>query len=74
MEAMLSQRVRELVEAGWEPLTTTETTASLAGRRPFVWWLFLAVIEEAAAKAIETQLGLSNQARARPYVAAHHEA
>ena len=57
MEAMLSQRVRELVEAGWEPLTTTETTASLAGRRPFVWWLFLAVIEEAAAKAIETQLG-----------------
>ncbi len=24
--------------------TTTETTASLVGRRPFSWWLFLLVI------------------------------
>ena len=44
MEAVLSQRVHELVENGWEPLTTTETTASLLGRRPFAWWLFLIVI------------------------------
>lgn len=44
MEAPLSQRVHELVANGWEPQTTTETTASLAGRRPFAWWLFLIVI------------------------------
>lgn len=44
MEAKLSQRVGELVANGWEPVTTTETTASLAGRRPFAWWLFLIVI------------------------------
>ena len=44
MEATLSQRVHELVEYGWEPLTTTETTASLVGRRPFNWWLFLIVM------------------------------
>ncbi len=44
MEAALSQRVHELVECGWEPLTTTETAASLQGRRPFNWWLFLFVI------------------------------
>ena len=44
MEAVLSQRVVELVENGWEPITTTETTASLLGRRPFAWWLFLIVI------------------------------
>ena len=44
MEAALSQRVAELVTSGWEPVTTTETTASLAGRRPFAWWLFLIVI------------------------------
>lgn len=44
MEAMLSKRVDELVTSGWEPVTTTETTASLAGRRPFAWWLFLIVI------------------------------
>ena len=44
MEAVLTQRVHELVENGWEPLTTTETTASLLGRRPFAWWLFLIVI------------------------------
>ncbi|WP_200234582.1 hypothetical protein [Thiohalocapsa halophila] len=25
-------------------MTATETTASLAGRRPFAWWLFLIVI------------------------------
>lgn len=36
--------MHELVEFGWEPLTTTETTASLAGRRPFNWWLFLIVL------------------------------
>jgi hypothetical protein len=44
MEAVLSQRVAELVSNGWEPVTTTETTASLEGRRPFAWWLFLIVI------------------------------
>ena len=44
MEALLSQRVAELVSNGWEPVTTTETTASLEGRRPFAWWLFLIVI------------------------------
>jgi hypothetical protein len=43
METVLSQRVQELVENGWEPTTTTETTAALAGRRPFAWWLFLIV-------------------------------
>lgn len=44
MEAILSQRVDQLVSNGWEPVTTTETTASLEGRRPFAWWLFLIVI------------------------------
>ena len=44
MEGALSKRVHELVESGWEPITTTETTASLIGRRPFNWWLFLIVI------------------------------
>ena len=44
MEEKLSQRVGELVANGWEPVTTTETTASLVGRRPFAWWLFLIVI------------------------------
>ena len=44
MEAVLGQRVHELVESGWEPMTTTETTASLIGRRPFNWWLFLIVV------------------------------
>ena len=44
MEPKLSQRIGELVTNGWEPMTTTETTASLAGRRPFSWWLFLIVI------------------------------
>ena len=44
MEAALSQRVHDLVTNGWEPVTTTETTASLVGRRPFAWWLFLIVL------------------------------
>ena len=44
MEQALSNRVHQLVDFGWEPQTTTETTASLAGRRPFNWWLFLMVI------------------------------
>jgi len=44
MEQRLSNRVHQLVDFGWEPQTTTETTASLAGRRPFNWWLFLIVI------------------------------
>ena len=44
MQAALAKRIDELVEIGWEPLTTTETSASLAGRRPFSWWLFLFVI------------------------------
>ena len=44
MDTALSQRVHELVEYGWEPLATTETTAALVGRRPFNWWLFLFVL------------------------------
>ncbi len=44
MHAALAKRVKEFVECGWEPQTTTETTASLVGRRPFSWWLFLLVI------------------------------
>ena len=44
MHATLSKRVAELVAYGWEPVTTTESTASLLGRRPFAWWLFLIVL------------------------------
>lgn len=44
METVLSQRVHNLVTNGWEPVTTTETTAALVGRRPFAWWLFLIVL------------------------------
>lgn len=44
MQAKLAKRVDELVEMGWQPVTTTETTVSLVGRRPFNWWLFLFVI------------------------------
>jgi hypothetical protein len=44
MHATLAKRVEELVEVGWEPHAITETTASLVGRRPFNWWLFLLVI------------------------------
>ncbi len=44
MHAGLAQRVDELVECGWEPMTTTETSAALVGRRPFSWWLFLLVV------------------------------
>lgn len=44
MQSALAKRIDELVECGWEPITTTETSASLAGRRPFSWWLFLFVV------------------------------
>ncbi len=44
MEAALIKQVDALVDCGWEPRTTTETSASLTGRRPFSWWLFLLVI------------------------------
>jgi len=44
METALSRRIDDLVTNGWEPVTTTETTATLVGRRPFAWWLFLIVI------------------------------
>ena len=44
MQTALAKRIDELVECGWEPVTTTETSASLAGRRPFSWWLFLFVV------------------------------
>jgi hypothetical protein len=44
MHAALAKRVDELVDCGWEPHTTTETSAALAGRRPFNWWLFLMVL------------------------------
>ena len=44
MQMALAKRIDELVECGWEPHTTTETSASLLGRRPFDWWLFLFVV------------------------------
>jgi hypothetical protein len=44
MQTALAKRIDELVEIGWEPATTTETSASLVGRRPFNWWLFLLVV------------------------------
>jgi hypothetical protein len=44
MQAALAKRIDELVECGWEPSTTTETSATLHGRRPFSWWLFLFVV------------------------------
>jgi hypothetical protein len=44
MQAVLSERVAELVGCGWEPVATTDSTASLTGRRPFAWWLFLILI------------------------------
>ena len=44
MHAKLAKRVDELVECGWEPHATTETSAALSGRRPFNWWLFLLVV------------------------------
>jgi hypothetical protein len=44
MQAALAKRVDDLVECGWVPRTTTETTASLSGRRPFHFWLFLLVL------------------------------
>lgn len=44
MHAALARRVDELVECGWEPHTTTETSAALHGRRPFNFWLFLLVV------------------------------
>jgi len=44
MQPALAKRIDELVECGWEPITTTETSASLIGRRPFSWWLFLFVV------------------------------
>lgn len=44
MHMCLTKRVEEMVDLGWQPLTTTETTASLVGRRPFNWWLFLFLV------------------------------
>jgi hypothetical protein len=44
MHVALAKRVDELVECGWEPHATTETSAALTGRRPFNWWLFLMVV------------------------------
>ena len=44
MQTALAKRIDELVECGWEPHTTTETTASLFGRRPFSWWMFVFVV------------------------------
>ena len=44
MHVALARRIDELVECGWEPDTTTETSAALHGRRPFSWWLFLFVV------------------------------
>ncbi len=44
MQQSLAQRVDGLIELGWVPRTMTETSASLVGRRPFSWWVFLFVI------------------------------
>ena len=44
MQTALAKRIDELVECGWEPHTTTETSAALFGRRPFSWWLFLFLV------------------------------
>lgn len=44
MHAALAKRVDQLVEIGWQPVTTTETTVSLFARRPFNWWLFVFLI------------------------------
>jgi hypothetical protein len=44
MQTALAKRIDDLVECGWEPITTTETSASLIGRRPFSFWLFLFVV------------------------------
>ena len=44
MDSNLGGRVAELVNYGWEPVTVTQTSASLVGRRPFAWWLFLLVL------------------------------
>lgn len=44
MQTALAKRIDQLVECGWEPVATTETSASLHGRRPFSWWLFLFVV------------------------------
>jgi len=44
VQGAIAKRIDDLVAFGWEPITTTETSASLAGRRPFSWWLFLFVI------------------------------
>jgi hypothetical protein len=44
MKQALAQRIDQLVGFGWEPHTTTDTSASLIGRRPFNWWLFLLVM------------------------------
>ena len=40
----LIRRVAELVDTGWEPQTTTDTSASLATRGPFQWWLFVFMV------------------------------
>jgi hypothetical protein len=61
MEAVLSQRIDQLVTNGWEPVTTTETRASLVGRRPFAWWLFVIVI-------FVFPLSIGHCGRARPRV------
>lgn len=44
MHNALAKRIDEMVECGWEPHATTETSAALTGRRPFSWWLFLFVV------------------------------
>jgi len=44
MHAALARRVDELVDCGWEPHATTETSAALHGRRPFSFWLFLLLV------------------------------
>ena len=44
MQLALAKRIDQLVDYGWEPHATTETTASLYGRRPFNWWVFLLVV------------------------------
>jgi hypothetical protein len=44
MKEDVSVKVSELVDMGWRPCTSTETTASLRTRGPVNWWLFIILI------------------------------
>ena len=40
MSVILSSRIAELVDFGWELRSQSDTTAALETRRPINWWLF----------------------------------